>query len=181
MYVLIDSLQFWKQCGETCKDLRRPVLAHENRLLKSQSPSPESGRKLATTAVVSVGNCQERNACGRETNTTCARSLAHEFWNVAIAVQFKRLPVELHCFVLKLVGGQCVAFCLRDQCDFSDLLCVGIDDQERDAVGMVPQTVRINIKGRVERYLWVENGRTHEASPNQSGPVIRAWCECIFV
>jgi len=75
---------------------------------------------------------------GRETDTTCARSLTIEFWDVAIAVQFKRLPVKLHCSVLKLLGSQCVAFCLRDQCDFIDLLCVGIDDQERDAAGMVP-------------------------------------------
>ena len=51
-----------------------------------------------------------------------------EFWDVAIAVQFKRLPVELHCSVLKLLGRQCVTFCLSGQCDFVDLLSVGIDD-----------------------------------------------------
>ena len=56
--------------------------------------------------------------------------------------------VELHCSVLKLVGSQCVAFCLRDQCEFMDLQSVGINDQERDAAGMVPQTVPINIKIR---------------------------------
>ena len=42
-----------------------------------------------------------------------ARWLTHEFWNVAIAIQLKSLPVELHCSVLKLLGSQRVAFCLR--------------------------------------------------------------------
>ena len=64
--------------------------------------------------------------------------LTYEFWNVPLAIQLKSLPVELHCSVLKLVGSQCVAFCLRDQRDFMDLLYVGIDDQKRDAAGMVP-------------------------------------------
>ena len=35
-----------------------------------KSPQRESGRELATTAVASVGNCQERNAGGRETDAT---------------------------------------------------------------------------------------------------------------
>jgi hypothetical protein len=36
---------------------------------------------------------------------------------------------------MKLLGSQRVAFCIRQQCNFVDLLPVGIDDQKRDAAG----------------------------------------------
>jgi len=81
----------------------------------------------------------------------------------------------------EVAGSQRVAFCIRRQCNFVDLLPVGIDDQKRDAAGTVRKAVGIDVNIRDWRWEGIQNHRTHEASPKQSGPIIRTWCERNFV
>jgi len=69
MNVFIDGLQFWKQCGETCKDLCQVLLARESSLLTSHSDRMD----LVAIAVVRVGDFQKCYTSRRETDVTCAR------------------------------------------------------------------------------------------------------------
>src|SRR5205807_9732116 len=70
MDVFIDGLEFWKQCGETCKDSCRLVRAHESNPLTSDRHRVD----LVAIAVVRVGDFQKGNPSGCETDVTCAAS-----------------------------------------------------------------------------------------------------------
>jgi hypothetical protein len=69
MKVFINGLEVWKQCGETCKDSYRLVLAHESNPLTSHRHSVD----LVAIAVVRVADFQKCNTSGCETDVTCAR------------------------------------------------------------------------------------------------------------
>src|SRR5206468_9598795 len=64
---------------------------------------------------------------------------------------------------------------------FNFFICVFFffqaEDGIRDLIVTGVQTCALPIYIRDWRWMRIQHCRTHEASPKQSGPVIRTWCE----